>query len=124
MNFQEEDDELEEELEFQLLREFHHETRVHALTWNPETSLSVLPKVVSFASAGADYKLRVFTSDLVSTHTLQVNRISNRLQDSSLILNISLNSCWNVCVLWNLPPNTNQITCSDLQLGYHPILSS
>ncbi|XP_069685180.1 nucleoporin Nup37 [Periplaneta americana] len=72
VKFQEEEDDLEEELEFQLLREFHHETRVHALAWSPETSLSVLPKRVAFASAGADYKLRVFTSDLVATHTLQV----------------------------------------------------
>jgi len=68
----EEDDDLEDELEFQLLREFHHETRVSALAWSPETSLSVLPKCVSFASAGADYKVRLFTSDLVSSHTLQV----------------------------------------------------
>jgi len=72
VKFQEEDDDLEDELEFQLLREFHHETRVSALAWSPDTSLSVLPKCVSFASAGADYKVRLFTSDLVSSHTLQV----------------------------------------------------
>jgi hypothetical protein len=69
---QEEDDDLEDELEFLLLKEFHHETRVSALAWSPETSLSVLPKCLSFASAGADYKLRLFTSDLVASHTLQV----------------------------------------------------
>lgn len=69
---QEEDDDLEDELEFQLLKEFHHETRVSALAWSPETSLSVLPKCLSFASAGADYKLRLFSSDLVASHTLQV----------------------------------------------------
>jgi nuclear pore complex protein Nup37 len=69
---QEEDDDLEEELEFQLLKEFHHETRVSALAWSPETSLSVLPKCLSFASAGADFKLRLFASDLVASHTLQV----------------------------------------------------
>lgn len=72
VKFQEEDDDLEDELEFQLLKEFHHETRVSALAWSPETSLSVLPKCLSFASAGADYKLRLFTSDLVASHTLQV----------------------------------------------------
>lgn len=77
--FLQEDDDLEEELEFQLLREFHHETRVCALAWSPETSLNVLPKCVSFASAGADYKVRLFTSDLVAIHTLQVVQIDTML---------------------------------------------
>jgi hypothetical protein len=34
------------------------------------------------------------------------------------------NSCWNVLVLHNLPPNTNHITCRHLELAYQFVLSS
>lgn len=93
-----EEEDLEEELEFQLLREFHHETRVCAVAWSPETSLSVLPKCVSFASAGADYKVRLFSSDLVAIHTLQVMQT-----DTTLNLHVRLfqNCPFSSLMVWN-----------------------
>ena len=37
---------------------------------------------------------------------------------------LPFNSCWNVHVLYNLPPNTNHITRHTLELAYQFVLSS
>ncbi|PSN45603.1 Nucleoporin Nup37 [Blattella germanica] len=100
VKFQEEDDELEEELEFHLLREFHHETRVHALAWSPETSLSVLPKCVTFASAGADYKLRVMCG-----HTNYVNAITFE-PEGEYLASVSDD---HTCKIWAIKENNSCI---------------
>lgn len=72
IKFQEEDDEMEDEIEFQRLHKFNHDVRPDCLAWNPESSVTTLPKHVSFCTGGADYQLRLFESDLASDHTVQV----------------------------------------------------
>lgn len=54
------------------LRTFHHDTRIHAIAWSPESSLSVVPKIVSFCVAGADYKIRLYNSDLGEKNIYEV----------------------------------------------------
>lgn len=64
--FQEEFDDLDQEVEFEPVEEFFHEPRVHHIAWSPHSSLNKLPKILQFCAAGADYSLRVCTSDLTS----------------------------------------------------------
>ncbi|XP_039439266.1 nucleoporin Nup37 [Culex pipiens pallens] len=59
-------------LEWNQLKEVHHETRCHAVAFAPETSLAVLPKVVTLCTAGADFNLRIFNSDLEDNNTVQL----------------------------------------------------
>ncbi|XP_064617774.1 nucleoporin Nup37-like [Liolophura sinensis] len=81
--FQEESKEVED-FEYSQLRQFHHGTRVTALSWSPATSLSIVPKLVRFVTAGADHKLRIFSSDLkdddsvklLEGHTCYVNGVT------------------------------------------------
>lgn len=49
---------------FDVIRELNHGCRIHAISWSPETSLDVSPKIIRFATAGADKKLRIFNSTL------------------------------------------------------------
>lgn len=74
--FQEED-ELVEDISYKPLRTFHHDTRVHAIAWSPETSLSVVPKIVSFCAAGADFRIRLYNSNLNDVHVYEVNIFRN-----------------------------------------------
>ncbi|XP_011499458.1 PREDICTED: nucleoporin Nup37 [Ceratosolen solmsi marchali] len=71
IKFQEEDD-VVEDIIYNLLRTFHHETRVHAIAWSPKTSLSIVPKILSFCIAGADFKIRLYNSDLNESHEFEV----------------------------------------------------
>lgn len=57
------------------VRSFHHDTRPHAIAWSPETSLSVVPKILSFCVAGADFKIRLYNSNLNDMNVYEV-RIS------------------------------------------------
>jgi len=83
MGKKEEDPEIEG-ICFELQRDFHHDTRVSAIAWSPETSLAVLPRVLRFCTAGSDGQLRVFSSnlkdddklELLKGHTDYVNSIS------------------------------------------------
>lgn len=59
-----EEDEAVEDIAYNPFRTFRHDTRPHAIAWSPETSLSVVPKVLMFCVAGADYKIRLFSSDM------------------------------------------------------------
>ncbi|XP_043471472.1 nucleoporin Nup37 [Leptopilina heterotoma] len=67
-----EDDDVTEDVVYTLLRTFHHETRVHAIAWSPETSLTLVPKVVSFCVAGADFKIRRYNSNLSDENTYEI----------------------------------------------------
>ncbi|XP_058807153.1 nucleoporin Nup37 isoform X2 [Phymastichus coffea] len=67
-----EDDDVVEDIIYTPLRTFHHDTRIHAIAWSPESSLSVVPKIISFCVAGADYKIRLYNSDLGETNTYAV----------------------------------------------------
>ncbi|KAI3366625.1 hypothetical protein L3Q82_009310 [Scortum barcoo] len=68
--FQEEDMEIEG-VEFNVLRAFHHELRVDALAWSPESRLDRIP-TIRFCTAAADRKLRLLTSDLQDRHEVKV----------------------------------------------------
>lgn len=39
---------------------------------SPLTSLAVLPKILQFSTAGNDFKIRVYKSDLVEENTCQI----------------------------------------------------
>jgi nuclear pore complex protein Nup37 len=45
---------------------------VHAIAWSPKTSLCVVPKIVTFGIAGADFKIRLYNSDLNENHEFEV----------------------------------------------------
>lgn len=63
---------MDEDIIYNPLRTFHHETRVHGIAWSPETSLSVVPRNVSFCVAGADFKIRLYHSDLNDLNEYEV----------------------------------------------------
>ncbi|XP_028305804.1 nucleoporin Nup37 isoform X2 [Gouania willdenowi] len=68
--FQEEDMEVEG-VDFNVLRAFHHELRVDALAWSPESRLDRIP-MIRLCTAAADRKLRLLTSDLQEKHEVKV----------------------------------------------------
>jgi len=59
-----EEGESEKAVEFSRLSEFHHDGRVEVIAWSPESSLLTYPKVVKFAVASGDKKLKIIHSDL------------------------------------------------------------
>ncbi|KAK6188467.1 hypothetical protein SNE40_004636 [Patella caerulea] len=67
--FQEEDEEVNG-FEYTHIREFKLDCKSSALAWSPETSLSTIPKLMSFIAAGEDYKLRLVQSDLKEDDTV------------------------------------------------------
>ncbi|XP_012265130.1 nucleoporin Nup37 [Athalia rosae] len=71
IKFQDEDDDIED-IDYNPIRTFHHEARAHALSWSPRTSLSVVPKIIAFGVAGADFKIRLYNSNLNELNTYQV----------------------------------------------------
>ncbi|XP_071115074.1 nucleoporin Nup37-like [Haliotis cracherodii] len=60
--FQEEDATVDG-VQYSQIHDFQSSTNTTALAWSPSTSLSVLPKNISFVCAGEDYKLNLFHSD-------------------------------------------------------------
>ncbi|KAK0095844.1 hypothetical protein PV326_007210 [Microctonus aethiopoides] len=98
------DDDVVEEIEHTCIRKFHHETRVHSIAWSPETSLSVVPKVIAFSVAGADFKIRIYNSNLndinvyeiLEGHKDYVNDISYE-SEGVLIASVSDD---HTCKLW------------------------
>ncbi|XP_015514813.1 nucleoporin Nup37 [Neodiprion pinetum] len=104
VKFQDEDDDVED-IDYCPIRTFHHETRADALSWSPETSLSVVPKVVVFCVAGADFKIRLYNSNLNDINTYQVldghtdyiNSISYELE-GDILASVSDD---HTCKLWD-----------------------
>lgn len=62
--YNKDEDEAVEDIAYNPLRTFRHNTRPHAIAWSPETCLSVVPKVLMFCVAGADLKIRLYSSDM------------------------------------------------------------
>ncbi|XP_053963583.1 nucleoporin Nup37 [Anastrepha ludens] len=54
------------------LKDLYHESRCVSLCFAPETSLVVVPKSVIFCAAGADFRLRIFRTDLQNSDTVQI----------------------------------------------------
>ncbi|EFN63084.1 Nucleoporin Nup37 [Camponotus floridanus] len=71
IRFQDEDDTVED-MVLQPIKTFHHDNRTHAIAWSPETSLSVVPKILMFCVAGADFKIRLYNSDLNDTNVYEI----------------------------------------------------
>uniref|UniRef100_A0A182WDX9 Small ribosomal subunit protein uS2m n=1 Tax=Anopheles minimus TaxID=112268 RepID=A0A182WDX9_9DIPT len=90
--------------EWKQLKEIHHKSRPHSVAFAPETSLAVFPKNVVLASAGSDYKIHIFQSDLDENDTVQlleghrsyVNHVSWD-PDGEFLASCSDD---NSCVLW------------------------
>ncbi|XP_005109199.1 nucleoporin Nup37 [Aplysia californica] len=71
--FQEEDAEVANGIEFKRLRDFPSKSATPlAIAWSPQTSLQVLPKLMSFAVAADDRTLQIFATDMNSTHSVKV----------------------------------------------------
>lgn len=71
LKFQDEDDSVED-IGYEAIRTFHHDTRPHSIAWSPETSLSVVPRVLAFCIAGADFKIRLYNSNLNDVYTYEI----------------------------------------------------
>lgn len=61
-----------EDMAYNPIKTFHHDTRPHAIAWSPETSLSVVPKILTFCVAGADFKIRLYNSNLNDINVYEV----------------------------------------------------
>lgn len=59
-----------DELDFSIIREFHHLCPVVAIAWSPLSATDSVPKVCKFATAGTDGKIRIYCSDLSNTETV------------------------------------------------------
>ncbi|KAJ8675734.1 hypothetical protein QAD02_011520 [Eretmocerus hayati] len=128
IKFQEEDN-VVEDIAYTPLKTFHHETRIHALSWSPETSLNVVPKIVSFCVAGADFKIRLYNSDLgeknlyevLEGHTSYVNDIAYD-PEGELLASISDD---NTCKLWSIKEEqkcilTFHLRAPGMNVRWHP----
>jgi hypothetical protein len=68
----EEDEEMEDEIEFEVIKSFKIETRVNSLAWCPETSLNIIPKSVVFACGTAKH-IFIFSTNLADKTQMQVS---------------------------------------------------
>jgi len=57
---------------YQILLRMDHDRRVQCMAWSPETTLTSAPKCLRFATGGADYNVRLFSSDLGNDDTMKV----------------------------------------------------
>nr|XP_018917986.1 PREDICTED: nucleoporin Nup37 [Bemisia tabaci] len=86
--FQEEEETLDVKFDLELLQDFIVESRVECMALSPEISVSTLPKSIIFACATADFKIRLFSSNLVDPHSEQVYE-----EHTSYINSIAYESC-------------------------------
>ncbi|KAL0268134.1 UNVERIFIED_CONTAM: hypothetical protein PYX00_010195 [Menopon gallinae] len=66
IKFQEDFDDIEQEVEFEPIEEFYNGQRVHALCWSPNASLNKIPKQIEICSANNDFSLRILASDVAT----------------------------------------------------------
>ncbi|XP_035725577.1 nucleoporin Nup37-like isoform X1 [Vespa mandarinia] len=71
IKFQDEDDTVED-IAYNLIRTFHHDTRPNAIAWSPETTLSVVPKILTFCVAGTDFRIRMYNSNLNDVNIYEI----------------------------------------------------
>ena len=64
----------QEAIDYQVIQKINHDSRVQCLAWSPETSMTVSPKCLRFATGGADYNVRIFSSDLAENEGVRVLR--------------------------------------------------
>lgn len=58
-------------LEWKELKEIHSESRVEAIAISPESTLSAIPKNIIIATGGSDFIIRIYSSDLEESDTVQ-----------------------------------------------------
>ena len=76
-------------IDYQVIQKINHDSRVQCLAWSAETSMTVSPKCLKFATGGADYNVRLFSSDLADNEAVRVLRGGHSDYINSLgILNI------------------------------------
>lgn len=63
---------LQDEIQFNVIREFHHLCPVITLSWSALSSSDTVPKVCKFATAGIDGKIRIYSSDLAQSENILV----------------------------------------------------
>ncbi|KAM7367248.1 hypothetical protein PAMP_015163 [Pampus punctatissimus] len=125
--FQEEDMEVEG-VEFTVLRAFHHELRVDALAWSPESHLDRIPTISRFCTAAADRKLRLLTSDLqdrhevkvMEGHTSYINHLVFEPTEGKQIASVSDD---HTCRVWDLDGNKNttlRLRSPGISVCWHP----
>lgn len=62
----------QDEIQFNVIREFHHFCPVVSLSWSALSSSDTVPKVCKFATAGIDGKIRIYASDLAQSENVLV----------------------------------------------------
>ncbi|XP_076243070.1 nuclear pore complex protein Nup37 [Calliopsis andreniformis] len=127
VKFQEEDEAVED-IAYSPLRIFRHDTRPHAIAWSPETSLSVVPKVLMFCIAGADFKIRLYNSDMnentvceMEGHKDYVNSICYETE-GEILASVSDD---HTCKLWAVKEDekaisTFYLTSPGMSVHFHP----
>ncbi|KZC13807.1 PREDICTED: nucleoporin Nup37 [Dufourea novaeangliae] len=127
IKFQEEDETVED-IAYNPLRTFRHDTRPHAIAWSPETSLSVVPKVLMFCIAGADFRIRLYTSNMTDDtvcemegHKDYINSICYETEGEIL----ASASDDHTCKLWAVKEDekcisTFYLTSPGMTIRFHP----
>ena len=58
----------------QVLVRLDHDCRVQCVAWSPQTTLVSAPKLLQFATGGADHCVRLYATDMGSQDTVKVLR--------------------------------------------------
>lgn len=80
---QEEDENNQEAVEFNVIHEFSHSSRIHAIAWSPEASVSILPKLLSFYTADSGFNVCLFDS---TQNGNAITKVFSPLSESSYII--------------------------------------
>nr|XP_033335091.1 nucleoporin Nup37 [Megalopta genalis]XP_033335092.1 nucleoporin Nup37 [Megalopta genalis]XP_033335093.1 nucleoporin Nup37 [Megalopta genalis]XP_033335094.1 nucleoporin Nup37 [Megalopta genalis] len=127
IKFQEEDETVED-IAYSTLRTFRHDTRPHAIAWSPETCLSVVSKVLMFSVAGADFKIRLYCSNMSDStiwemegHKDYVNSICYETE-GKILASVSDD---HTCKLWAVNEegrciSTFYLTSPGMTVRFHP----
>ncbi|KAF6200100.1 hypothetical protein GE061_006401 [Apolygus lucorum] len=114
IRFQEEYEHQTQEVEFEKIQVFPCSSRVHSISWSPESNLRSAPKKVQFAYSTADYLINVYTSNVSDAYTSKVLR-----GHSNYVNDISFNPKGNflasgsddlTCRIW-LTENNYEVLC-------------
>ncbi|XP_034936638.1 nucleoporin Nup37 [Chelonus insularis] len=108
------DDDVEDNITYTPIKTFHHDTRVQSISWSPETSLSVVPKIVAFCVAGADFKIRLYHSNLndvniyeiLEGHKDYINAIAYEAE-GELVASVSDD---HTCKLWAIKEDNKSVS--------------
>lgn len=63
---------MEDEIEFEIIKSFKIEKRVHSLAWCPETSLNIIPKSIIFACGTANH-IHIYSTNMADKTQMLVS---------------------------------------------------